>query len=195
MLPAFCWKSTYFWDLWCQGAFMNIDNLGVGGDGEEELHAEEHRRVLRCLQRAQYGLDGRWYKGVICMHYPLKSNCFKSLATCEHKDLVVFIFIWKGLVGGHWRGPSSAQCWGVLHPWKSGARVFCDAFDDDLGLMMMMTWAKQWLWWEWWCCCCQVKTTERLIYPSGTFPPSLASELSGVENQSKKNLTTGQVFF
>ena len=38
---------------------MNIDNLGVGGDGEEELHAEEHQRVLRCLQRAQYGLDGR----------------------------------------------------------------------------------------------------------------------------------------
>ena len=34
-------------------------NLGVGGDGEEELHAEEHQRVLRCLQRAQYGLDGR----------------------------------------------------------------------------------------------------------------------------------------
>ena len=59
----------------------------------------------------------------------------------------------------------------------------------------MMTWAKQWLWWEWWFCCCQVKTTERLIYPSGTFPPSLASEPSGVENQSKKNLTTGKVCF
>jgi len=38
----------------------------------------------------------------------------------------------------------------------------------------------------------QVKTTERLIYPSGTFPPSLASELSSVEDQSKKNLTTGK---
>ena len=72
---------------------MNIDNLGVSGDGEEELHAEKHQRVLRCLQRAQYGLDGRRYKGVICMQYPLKSSCFKSLATCEHKDLVVLIFL------------------------------------------------------------------------------------------------------
>ena len=101
----------------------------------------------------------------------------------------------KGLVGGHRCRSSSAQCWGVLHPWKSGARAFCDAFDDDIGFMMMMTWAKQWLWWEWWCCCCQVKTTERLVFPSGSFNPTPASELSTVENQSKENLTTGKVVF
>ena len=68
---------------------MNIDNLGVSGDGEEELHAEKHQRVLRCLQRTQYGLDGRRYKGAICTQYPLG---FKSVATCGHKDLVVLIF-------------------------------------------------------------------------------------------------------
>ena len=61
MLTAFCWKSTYFWvsTLVMSLSVHEHGNLGVGGDGEEELHTEKHQRVLRCLQRAQYGLDGR----------------------------------------------------------------------------------------------------------------------------------------
>ena len=37
--------------------------VGVGGDGEEELHPDKHRRVLWRIQRAQHGHDGQWYKG------------------------------------------------------------------------------------------------------------------------------------
>ena len=35
--------------------------VGVGGDGEEELHPDKHRRVLWRIQRTQHGHDGRRY--------------------------------------------------------------------------------------------------------------------------------------
>ena len=102
---------------------MNIDNLGVSGDGEEELHAEKHQRVLRCLQRAQYGLDGRRYKGAICMQYPLRSH---SLATSEQKDLFLSFFE-KDLLG--------ATDAGLPPP---NVEVFCIHGSQVLALFVML---------------------------------------------------------